>query len=395
MVVDMEAIGDEIARIQTALDQATQRQLSLLRDFDEGSGWAISGARNCAAWLSWRTGLSLGPARDRVRVGHKLGGLPLIDAAFAEGQLSYTKVRALARVADAESEELLLEQARLMTGGQLEKLVSGLRRARLAQNSAESLIEPERFLRQRTTDEGMVQITVQLCADEAAAVIAALDQVAERRGRRAEALVAMADEKLRGVAADRSPTEVVVHVEAGSLQGEVAGVTAEGALLGVETCRRLLCDAGVVPVLEDGEGRVIDVGRKTRTIPAALRRAIALRDGGCRFPGCDNQIVDAHHIEHWINGGPTCRENLTSLCRSHHRLVHEGGATVEIAGDRFEFHDRRGEVIRAVPDRPTAAPLTVDHIDPFCGCATNTDPTPVDWPYLVGVVTSALGWAGR
>jgi hypothetical protein len=136
-----------------------------------------------------------------VRIAHKLNALPRIDAAFASGELSYSKVRALTRVADIESEELLLEQARLMTGGQLEKLVAGLRRVLLAQGvsaeSAESAgIEPERFYRQRTTDEGMVQITVQLCADEAAVLIAALDQIADRRGQRAEALVAMADEKL-------------------------------------------------------------------------------------------------------------------------------------------------------------------------------------------------------
>jgi hypothetical protein len=158
------------------------------------------------------------------------------------------------RVADAESEAPLFEQARLMTGGQLEKLVAGLRRSRIFAARGESApVEPERFYRQRTTDEGMVRITVQLTADEAAAVTAALDAIADKRGRRAEALVAIADENLRGDRPDRSPTEVMIHVDAGSLStvsGEVAGTTASGELLSADTCSRLLCDAGVVPILE-------------------------------------------------------------------------------------------------------------------------------------------------
>jgi hypothetical protein len=171
----------------------------LLRSFDEGGGWAISGSRSCASWLSWRTGLGRGPANERMRIARALAELPLIEQAFSTGELSYSKVRALTRVADAESEAPLLEQARLMTGEQLEKLVAGLRRARIFAARGESLpVEPERFYRQRTTDEGMVRITVQLTADEAAAVTAALDAIADKRGRRAEALVAVADESLPG-----------------------------------------------------------------------------------------------------------------------------------------------------------------------------------------------------
>ncbi|MEN8377133.1 MAG: DUF222 domain-containing protein, partial [Gemmatimonadota bacterium] len=196
--VDLESMGDEIARLSTAIDQATHRQLSLLRDFDAGGGWAIPGATSCAAWLSWRTGLTPGPARERMRVAHKLGALSKIDAAFARGELSYSKVRALTRVADPESEQELLDYARLMTGAELEKLVAGLRRQKIANASdGGEPVEPERFYRQRTTDEGMVRVTMQLTADEAARVEAALDAAADKRGQRVEALVTMADERLR------------------------------------------------------------------------------------------------------------------------------------------------------------------------------------------------------
>ena len=101
-----------------------------------------------------------------------------------------------------------------------------------------------------------------------------------------------------------------------------------GSRLAAETARRLACDAGIVALLHRG-GRALDVGRKTRSIPPALRRALSARDRGCRFPGCDRARVDAHHIEHWARGGETSLENLVHLCRHHHGLVHEGGFAVE------------------------------------------------------------------
>ena len=385
--VDVIEMGDEIARLSTAIDRATQQQLALLRQFDEAQGWADTGATSCAAWLSWRTGMSPGAGRERVRVAHALGELPMIDAAFAGGELSYSKVRALCRVATAESEETLLGYARLMTGAELEKLVAQLRRIELAEHAGDGAVEPERFYRHRTTDDGMVRLTIQVTADEATVIAAMLDDSAEAPNRRAEALVAIADERLRGDASDRSPTEAVVHIDAGAVSGELAGITSEGELLPAETCKRLLCDAGVVPVLEDERGRTLDVGRKTRTIPPAIRRALSMRDGGCQFPGCDHQIVDGHHVEHWIEGGETSLDNLVSLCRRHHRFVHEGGTTAHAIEGGFEFR-LRGVVIDAVPPRPAAAPLHRAG-DPWLACPKR-DTASIDWPYLVDVAASQL-----
>jgi hypothetical protein len=127
---------------------------------------------------------------------------------------------------------------------------------------------------------------------------------------------------------------------------------ANGEPLAPETARRLACDAAVVPLLEQG-GRALSVGRKSRSVPPALRRALASRDRGCRFPGCANRCaVDAHHIRHWAQGGPTSIDNLVQLCRHHHRLLHEGGYTVERAGPDFRFRRADGREIRAVPRGP-------------------------------------------
>jgi Domain of unknown function (DUF222) len=93
------------------------------------------------------------------------------------------------------------------------------------------------------------------------------------------------------------------------------------------TARRLACDAGIIPVLLGSRAEPLDIGRLTRTVPTGLRRALALRDGGCRFPGCDRPAgwCDAHHLTAWADGGPTSLANLVLLCARHHTLVHEGG----------------------------------------------------------------------
>jgi hypothetical protein len=104
--------------------------------------------------------------------------------------------------------------------------------------------------------------------------------------------------------------------------------------LAAETARRLACDASVVTLIEDPEGEPLNVGRRTRSIPPAIRRALAARDRGCRFPGCTHaRYVDGHHIRHWAQGGETSLSNLLTLCRFHHRQVHEGHVTVQVLDD--------------------------------------------------------------
>jgi hypothetical protein len=104
--------------------------------------------------------------------------------------------------------------------------------------------------------------------------------------------------------------------------------------MAAETARRFACDASIVTMIEDEEGEPLNVGRKTRNISAPLRRVLNARDKGCRFPGCANtRYIDAHHVEHWANGGETKPSNLVSLCRFHHRAVHEGGIRIERLDD--------------------------------------------------------------
>jgi len=123
-----------------------------------------------------------------------------------------------------------------------------------------------------------------------------------------------------------------------------------------ETFRRIACDAGLVPMRHGPTGETIDVGRRTRTIPPALRRALEARDHGCQFPGCTNHLyVHAHHIQHWAHGGATSPENLVLLCSAHHRMVHEGGFRVSRSEGIVQFHDPHGRQLERSP-----APATVE-----------------------------------
>jgi hypothetical protein len=131
----------------------------------------------------------------------------------------------------------------------------------------------------------------------------------------------------------------------------------DGTRVSLETVRRLTCDTSVVPVLDDGNGSVLNIGRRTRTIPPAIRRALWLRDTGCRFPGCGLRFTQGHHVEHWAMGGETGMDNLVSLCRVHHRAVHEGGFRVKALGDgQFKFYSPEGWPLGDAPPRVRLKP---------------------------------------
>jgi hypothetical protein len=410
---EIVALGEAIAETAATLDAATQRFLTQLRAFDEAGGWQRAGALSCAHWLSWRVGMDLGAAREKVRVARKLAELPAIDRAMADGTISYSKVRAMTRVATARNEEELLTMARTSTGAQLERICRLARQVEsLAGKDPRDVEDRQRYAISRRTEDGMVSVNIRLHPDEAARVMKALELASDtgnladgavslaevtlaaggirrlragrgdpdstsgrgtqssRSGEDADAAISLgavpadregageangagAPSSARGagseVTAVRSPVEVVVHISADTLTGE----TELGDGVSAEVARRLLCDAGVVPLLEGERGKTIDVGRKSRTIHAALQRALRLRDRGCRFPGCTNaRFVDAHHVRHWIDGGETNLDNTLLVCRRHHRYLHEYGHTVERAGDELIFRDPSGNILPPQGERP-------------------------------------------
>src|SRR5215831_13743988 len=176
---ELEQLGERIAEQAAHLDAATHRLLADLRAFDTRGGWHVQGAASCAHWLAWRVGWDLVTARDHVRVARKLAGFAAIDDALRRGEVSYSKVRAMLRVATPDNEVLLLEHAKLMTASQLEKLC---RRYALVQRHGEDRHpqgdEQRRYVRRRDTEDGMIKIEAVLHPEEAEMVWAMLDHAA-------------------------------------------------------------------------------------------------------------------------------------------------------------------------------------------------------------------------
>jgi hypothetical protein len=192
-------------------------------------------------------------------------------------------------------------------------------------------------------------------AEQADEILARPEPIASRR---ADALLRLAQaygagEKQASASGDRFLLHV--HTDMKTLKADGTGAQAElegHGNIAAETSRRLACDAGVLHWLEDDDGNALNVGRKTRSIPPAIRRALQRRDGGCRFPGCTcSRFVDAHHIRHWADGGETSMHNLVLLCRRHHRLVHEGGFSIrQTASGEMIFSDPQGQAIPTAPE---------------------------------------------
>ncbi len=417
---DPEAAEEELATLSSHLDAATYRQLVLIRQLDESGHWANAGATTCAAWLSWRIGMNENAARERLRIAHALRELPKVADAMRLGTLSYSKVRAIVRVATPKMEDRLLEYARYTTASQLERICRGVRQQQLLDTEEdESLDEAEqlrrafeaRDLHLRARGDGTVQVVVTLMPDEAQRVFTAVETMRDAMREECpslpptyadafvrlvdvgfeEATVELANDSAESSiatddhAADDSAESSIATDHAAEHSAESRNATADqvandsaesnrtarrrkkvsggdtqrvliqlaphllsdglvanlddGTWIAPETWRRVACDCALDLVKVDEAGAVLDVGRRTRTIPPALTRALDVRDAGrCRFPGCNHRrFLDRHHVEHWSRNGETKLDNLLTLCSTHHRLVHEGGWTVELDGDEARF----------------------------------------------------------
>ena len=412
---ELERLGDRIAELSARIQAATYELLVLIRQFDERNGW--ESCTSCAHWLSWRTGLAPGAAREHVRVARALGNLPKLSDAMRRGVVSYSKVRAVTRVATPETEQALLDVALCGTAAHVEQIVRGWRRVdRTAEQKEDRRRHETRSLRTWVDEDGMVVVRGRLTPDVGAVLRRALEAACDQaRGkgtaageveegmeaagelaptfaqRQADAIGVLAECALaggldRGTAGDRY--QVVVHVDAGALADEPdvpAGTPAAahaaasassqtvldeagGIHVSAETARRLACDAAMVTMKHGPRGEILDVGRRRRTISPALRRALAARDRQCRFPGCQNRRCDSHHVQHWADGGATALDNLVLLCRRHHRTVHEEGFRITLDGTgNVQFVRPDGRPFPAVPPPPlwAGAPLApvTDRLD--------------------------------
>jgi hypothetical protein len=311
-VVEVERIGDQIAELAAHLDAASARLLDLIREFDARGGWN-NGFRSCAEWLSFRIGLDIGAARERVRVARALGGLPVLAAALARGELSYAKARALTRVATPETEARLLADGRAGTAMQIEQIVRGWRRIdRRAERDDAARQHAGRTLDVHQDDDGTVIVRGRLAPEAGASFMRALEAARETlyQQRRRAYDPATARDETRSLVQQKADALVLV-AESALAHGMNPGVPAERYQVVVHVDAAVLANA--------------DAPGQSRAVPPVLRRALQHRDRACRFPGCHVRAAQAHHIQHWAAGGPTKLSNLLLLCRRHHRAVHEEG----------------------------------------------------------------------
>jgi hypothetical protein len=414
----VERLEARICELAGHLTAATCQFLLLVADFDARKGWADWEMPSCAAWLSWKCQIASGTAREQVRVARALAALPAVTAEFAAGRLSYAKVRALTRIATAETEQDLLEMATPMTANQMERFAQAHRRVTEADSGK---ARPARQLTWNSVKDLDYVFRAILPAEDAAVVLQALraarddlehphDQQdgvpAETRAdelRRddaangisfsgdeppqsrmesarnlAEALVQVCAGYLNAKAAtaDNPDTyQVIIHAGAQAITGDPAeDVSAEtpdgadgslpvshpahpmrchiqdGLAVSLTTLALISCNATLSTMIHDTAGAILDVGRRTRRPPPALRRAIGERDGyRCQFPGCRSRRTDAHHIVHWAHGGETKPGNLISLCKRHHALVHDKGYFITSTPSGFAFHTSQGVLMPACP----------------------------------------------
>ncbi len=400
-----ERLEAEIKTLAGHLAAAMCRWLLLVAEFDRREGWSSWECRSCSHWLSWQCSMSLRTAQEHLRVAHALGDLPLVRAGFSIGELSYSQVRAITRVADCPAaEEFLVNIARYATASALEKAVAGYRSTgRLDDQSAEDRHEKRSF-EWWVDDDGMVCFRGRLEPEEARIVIAAVqahtvpatkrsaehptDDQGERlpqpgddprAARQADALTEVCRLVLTGTAHPAGVTDhageaqgaapggvsdptatVVVLVDDDVLAGDGDGICRldGGANLSPETARRLACDAATYTIAVGPDGTPRLVGKATKTVSRRLRRELGIRDDGqCQFPGCGLAgHLHAHHIIHREHHGPNTLENLLTLCSFHHRLVHEGGYRIELLMGQVIVHRPGRPALTHTPTRPVDGP---------------------------------------
>lgn len=346
------ALAEDLVELRRAADRVEAEFARRLAVFDRRKVCHREGALSTTSWLRHRCKLSGAGAAERVAMARHLAELPQTAAAFGRGQVGYEHARVITRAAESIGDEtmqgaehILVEAATRLDPQQLQ----------IAADHLKHYLAPERSLRDANVGHDRralfisplldgYRIDGHLDRESGACLLAALEALIPARAsddtrtpaqRRADALVELARQRMEAVGG-RPHISLIVRSE--TLAGVPAAPGGELDRAGVvpgETALRIACDASLSIITVDGNDRLLDVGRATRTNPPSLRRALVARDRGCRFPGCDRppEWTDSHHLEHWAHGGKTNAANQVLLCRRHHRLAHEGGWRLEWGPD--------------------------------------------------------------
>jgi len=342
-------LGDGLVELERASRVIEAERSRRVTEVERRGTWGVDGHLSVVSWLAGTLRVGFGRASQHVKRSRALRQMPATARAHGDGELSSEAVGLLVDARDAapgefaEAESMLVDAAVALPARELRTAIAYWREVADATGAAgreERQVEG-RHLHVSPLLSGMVRIDGDLDPESGQTVITALRCVQDawaRDGdvggrsapqRRADALVTVCrswlDRSDRPQVAGERP-HILVTVDLETLEGRV-GKRSELEDVGPitpESARRLACDARVSRVITDGRSEPVDVGRATLVVPSAIRRALVVRDGGCRFPGCGRPQAwcDAHHVMHWADGGKTALANLVLLCRPHHRAVH-------------------------------------------------------------------------
>ena len=344
--VEDRQLEDDLVELNLQLTRLQAQASRRLAEVDRRGGYEVDGYLSTTSWLRDRSRLSVRETTKALQRARSLSGMPGTRAAYETGDLSTPVVDMLVaahrRHSDmfAQHEDVLVEEVSRLAPRNASRLINYWRQALDHHNEDENVRHQRRRLSIASTFDGMVHGEFELDREAGEAVITAISALAETTDesdprtptqRRADALVDLCRDYLDHGGApvrggEKPHINVLVSLEALEERAGRPCELDETGVISADAARRIACDAGISRIITRGRSEPLDVGRRTRTIPPAIRRALVVRDGGCVIAGCDRPArwCDAHHIVHWLDLGPTCLDNLELLCRSHHRMVHDG-----------------------------------------------------------------------
>jgi hypothetical protein len=402
----LERLEAELCTWSANLAAAEFRWFALLAEFDKRDGWQQWECHSCVSWMTWQLGLDDRTAREKLRVARELIGLPLVAEQMRLGRLSYSKVRAITRIAEPANEANLVAIALAGTTAHVERVVAAYRRALPPDDEASDAAQwTRRGVHVRQHDNRTITLTVTLPAATCMEVLAAIDHFTARPGvqpdgerpalaaRRADALVALAGAALAATD-DQLATgrhRYLVHYHSGDDRQEAhPDGTDEEMAVGVSdaTAERLCCDADEETVMHSrDDGHAIHVSTRSGTVRGRLRRLVQLRDRTCRVPGCGLRArKEIHHIRHRGRGGTNALDNLLLVCGYHHHRLHEGGWQAERLDDEtIKFTLPNGAVLASAPtavagDSATVVAFSRDAADGRC--KWEGDRLDLDWTLM-------------
>ena len=387
------------------------RLLAFLGEFDAREEWARQGFPSCVSWLAWRLGMGSKAASERVRVARALRDLPVLRATYERGEVSFTQVRAVTRLAGLQPEEDLIAMARSASGAQIERLARGVRRAQhlnAADQDPQSTGRPA--VTTRYDEDGTLVLTARFPAEQGAELLAALEAARTKLDQEIQA----EKSKQQSSAEDPPPraarrpgasaAQALLRIAADWVTGLPATARRRAKLRATPLVDPLsgwarLSDGEFLPpagatglrLIEDADLTRYDLARTSREADEKLRRVLGLIDGErCRFPGCSaRRHLHAHHVRPWSLGGPTDLANLVFMCSRHHVVIHEQGYVLRLGPDRQLLISMPDD--EALPHHPPLPFRPAADLAHHTGVASDVTPTPratdrLRLHYAVGVL---------